>query len=75
MILNSRNPGLRPLLAVTPRQEQAEGIPVELEYADALPDLIVSPSLDYARQFHPQWEARFSVSAGAWRDSVQGPRW
>ncbi len=28
-----------------------------------VPDLIVSPSLDYARQFHPQWEARFSVSS------------
>lgn len=28
-----------------------------------VPDLIVSPSLDYARQFHPLWEARFSVSS------------
>lgn len=28
-----------------------------------VPDLIVSPALDYARQFHPQWQAGFSVSS------------
>jgi DNA-binding transcriptional LysR family regulator len=28
-----------------------------------VPDLIVSPSLDYAAEFHSQWRARFTVSS------------
>lgn len=28
-----------------------------------VPDLVVSPSLDYAGEFHPRWQARFTVSS------------
>lgn len=48
---------------------QANGLPASQAELKAhrlvgyVPDLVFSPSLDYAQEFHPDWDAAFSISS------------